>query len=128
MKDSFELLVFLKNKNLLQDSPKLWWPNAGTEKIIFTSILTQNTKWENVEKTMLILEKYGINNLRHMSEVPISQLVELIQSCGFKNQKSKRLKQLAINILEDYGEFKVFQETVTRQMASISKRHRRRKC
>ncbi len=115
MENSFDILKFLKEKNLLNKSPKLWWPNAGSETIIFTSILTQNTKWENAQKSMDNLEKNNINNILNMSKVSIEELTILIKPSGFKNMKAKRLKQLAINIIEDYEDFNYFQENVDRE-------------
>jgi endonuclease-3 related protein len=115
MRDSFDILKFLKSKNLLENSPKLWWPNAGTEKIIWTAILTQRTKWENVEKSMKNLEENKIDDMFSISQVSTIELANFIQPSGFKNQKSKRLKQLAINIIEDYQDFNTFQKNVTRQ-------------
>ena len=50
--NSYELLMCLKEKNLLQNKPKYWWPNVGSFEVVVGAILTQNTKWENVERAL----------------------------------------------------------------------------
>jgi len=109
---SIDLYLELKNKHLLKNKPKYWWPNVGSEWCLITTILTQNTKWENVEKSMNNLGEFNIEKLIEIDE---NYLAELIAPSGFKNQKSKRLKLLANNIIEDFGSFENFKEEVTRE-------------
>jgi len=108
----FELYLFLKNQNLLQNSPKYWWPNAGSEWCLISTILTQNTKWENVLKSM---QNLGDINLKNLIEIDEFELSQKIAPSGFKNQKAKRLKLLAKNIIQDYGDFESFKENVSRE-------------
>jgi len=115
----------LREKNLLENRPKYWWPNAGTFEVVVGALLTQNTKWENVEK--------ALNNLKQLqsSQVPSSKvnelkvediasfdplyLAELIKPAGFYNQKAKRLIALSRNILRDFGSFEAFRDNVSRE-------------
>ena len=39
---------------------KFWWPRYGTFWVIIGAILTQNTKWTNVEKSLLNLENANV--------------------------------------------------------------------
>jgi endonuclease-3 related protein len=112
IENSFELYRFLDSKNLLENSPKYWWPNVGTEWCLVSAILTQNTRWKNVEKSMLNL---GEISLQKLMEIDENYLSLLITPSGFKNQKAKRLKLLAKNILEEFGNFKSFKEEVNRE-------------
>ena len=57
--NSYELLIELRKKDLLKNKPKFWWPNVGTFEVVVGAILTQNTKWENVEKA---IKKLRIEN------------------------------------------------------------------
>ena len=50
--NSYELLMELIEKNLLDNKPKYWWPNVGTFEVVVGAILTQNTKWGNVRKLL----------------------------------------------------------------------------
>ena len=51
-KNSSKIYNFLKDKNLLQNTSEYWWPKAGTFEVIVGTILTQNTTWKNVEKSL----------------------------------------------------------------------------
>ena len=114
--NSYELLIYLREKDLLKNSPKYWWPNVGTFEVVVGAILTQNTKWENVEKA---LEKWkkekGEWRVEDLLIVDEGYLAEVIKPVGFYNQKAKRLKLLAKNILDDFGDFESFKENVDRE-------------
>ena len=113
--NSFELLVFLKNKNLIDDEPLNWWPTNSQFDIFLGSILTQNTKWTNVEKSLENLHKLNIQTLEDIVEIDIDVFINAIAPSGFKNQKSKRLKQIAKNILEEFTDFDSFCKNVDRK-------------
>ncbi len=109
---ALDLYLFLKDKNLLKNAPKYWWPNAGTEWGLISAILTQNTKWQNVEKSMNNLDDVSLEYLIQIDERVLAQK---IAPSGFKNQKAKRLKLLAKNIMDEFGDFENFPENVTRE-------------
>jgi len=113
---SYELLIFLRKKNLLKNKPKRWWPNFGTFEVVVGAILTQNTKWENVEKALKNLkmksEKLQVEEIA--SYDPLF-LAEMVKPAGFYNQKAKRLIILSRNILRDFGDFENFKENVDRE-------------
>ena len=114
--NSYELLKELKQKNLLKNRPKFWWPGYGTFEVVLGAVLTQNTKWENVEKALQQLkvksEKLKVEEIALYDPV---YLAELIKPAGFYNQKSKRLIALSRNILRDFGDFETFKENVDRE-------------
>jgi endonuclease-3 related protein len=110
--NSYELLVELRKKNLLRNSPKYWWPNAGSFEVVIGAILTQNSKWEKVEIALNNLKNISLEELAEFNEF---ELAPMIQSVGFYNQKSKRLILLAKNILKEFGSSEEFQELVTRE-------------
>ena len=119
--DSFDLLKFLKNQNLLENSSEFWWPNENDFEIVIGAILTQNTKWENVEKSLKNLKNLNLLSLEALVEVDLSVLTNAITPSGFKNQKSLRLKKLANNILEEFFDFENFQENVNREWLLLQK-------
>jgi len=114
--NSYELLTELRKKDLLKNSPKYWWPNAGSFEVVVGTVLTQNTKWENVQK---VLNNYksenGEWNLEEVATFEPSYLAEIIKPAGFYNQKAKRLIALSRNILRDFGDFENFKENVDRE-------------
>jgi endonuclease-3 related protein len=111
-KDSFEIYTFLKGKELLKNSPHYWWPNAGTFEVVVGVILTQNTTWKNVEKSLLNLQ--GRLSLEHFVMLDEEVIKKKIHPSGFYNQKAPRLLRLALNIKNEFGTFKLFQKSVDR--------------
>ncbi len=114
--NSYELLIQLREKKLLINKPKFWWPNYGSFEVVVGAILTQNTKWENVQKA---LEQWRMENgewrMENIILYDINYLAEIIKPVGFYNQKSKRLIALSRNILNDFGDFENFKENVDRE-------------
>ena len=97
MNSSFELLVALKNKGYLKTTrDPLWWPRSGTFWVIIGAILTQQAKWENVEKSMENLERASIDSLEKLSMLPLESLLEHIRPSGFYNTKAKNLHLLTM--------------------------------
>ncbi|PAF42912.1 3-methyladenine DNA glycosylase [Helicobacter sp. 11S03491-1] len=121
MFDSYDILVALKKLGLLQNSPAWWWPNALSFEVVIGAILTQNTKWENVEKSLKSLKNYSLLNgddeksLNNIACIQKEILASHIGSSGFFNQKSIRLILLCQNILEDFGSFGNFVMNVDRE-------------
>ncbi|NPA54898.1 MAG: 3-methyladenine DNA glycosylase [Epsilonproteobacteria bacterium] len=110
----YEIYCELRDKNLLINKPKYWWPNAGSVWCLISTILTQNTKWQNVTKSMSNLSSIAPINLEMLLDIPQDYLATLIAPSGFKNQKSHRLKLLAHNIINDFGDFETFKDNVER--------------
>ncbi|AXH14140.1 3-methyladenine DNA glycosylase [Malaciobacter mytili] len=111
--NSYELLVFLKEQNLLENSPKFWWPSSDDFEILVGAILTQNTKWINVEKSLQNLKKLELLSLETLANADINLLINAIAPSGFKNQKASRLKLLCKNIIKTFETFETFQKSVT---------------
>ena len=118
-KNSFEIYKFLEDKNLLENSSKYWWPNVGTFEVLIGAILTQNTSWKNVEKSLENLASFlEFESFLTLDE---STLKEMIKPSGFYNQKAPRLLQLSFNIKRDFNDFKNFQANVTREWLLMQK-------
>ena len=109
---SLEIYHYLDLKELLKNSPKLWWPNAGSFEVVVGAILTQNTTWKNVEKSLKNLD--GFLSLERFITLREDKLKELIKPSGFYNQKAPRLLALAQDIYDTFYTFDKFQEKVTR--------------
>ena len=115
--DSFELFEFLKVKKgyLKELRDPLWWPNSGKFEVVVGAILTQQTKWQKVEKALMNLKQNALLKLEALAICDTKLLATLIKPSGFYNTKAKRLKLLANNILRDFGSFEVFQNEVSRE-------------
>jgi len=113
--DSFALLQALKNAGYLQTTrDPLWWPHSGTEKVVMGALLTQQTKWERVEESLALLEAEEICSLAALANADIEKIRLCIKPSGFYNTKAQRLKLLASNILQTYGDFVTFQQETDR--------------
>jgi endonuclease-3 related protein len=102
----------LEALKLLEEHPPCWWPNTGTFEVVIGAILTQNTSWHNVEKSLKALE--GTLTLERFLNISESELKAAVRPSGYYNQKSERLRLLAKNIEESFGTFEFFQNRVTR--------------
>ena len=91
---------FLKEKDLLKNSPRYWWPNYGSFEVVVGAILTQNTTWKNVEKSLQNLQ--GYTTLESFLQLDEETLKKAIKPSGFYNQKAPRLLQLTKNIKKDF--------------------------
>lgn len=67
------------------------------------AVLTQNTSWFNVEKTIDTLSRSGLLDPVKILDVPQSELAASIRQSGYYNQKARKLKILAAFLLD--GEY-----------------------
>jgi endonuclease-3 related protein len=116
MNNSYEILEVLVKADLIKDErDQYWWPNSRTFEVVVGAILTQQTKWQNVEKALGNLHENNLLNLNVLAEIDVDTLAQLIKSSGFYNMKAKRLKDLCIAIVRDFGDFESFKELVSRE-------------
>lgn len=115
MKNSYELLLYLKKRELLKDSHEYWWPSHGCIQTVLGAILTQNTRWTNVETSLQNLKNIKLTTLEDIANADIEALTLAITPSGFKNQKAQRLTLLCKNILNTFKDFKTFQAEVDRK-------------
>ncbi|MGB5793539.1 3-methyladenine DNA glycosylase, partial [Poseidonibacter sp.] len=112
--NSYDLFIYLKDQNLIDETNEYWWPSSTSFEVLLGAILTQNTKWTNVEKSLENLKKLNINSLENLANIPLETLTNAITPSGFKNQKAIRLILLANNILDEYSNFENFCSNTTR--------------
>lgn len=88
-----------------------WWPADSREEVIIGAVLTQNTSWKNVEKSLDKLRKNSLITLSDIATAPPELVMESIRSSGFYNQKSLYLRELSRKITEKYGTLENLQST-----------------
>ncbi len=115
MNNSYELWLALKKLDLLKESPEFWWPKSGTFEVVVGAILTQQTKWQNVETSLSNLQNSNLLELETLSQTPIMILEEHIRPSGYYKKKAKVLKNLCGEILESFGDFDTFKNAVSRE-------------
>jgi endonuclease-3 related protein len=111
--DLFEEL-YRKNQNITARD-EYWWPNSRTFEVVIGAILTQQTKWENVEKSLDNLAKNSLMSVEKIAVCDDFVLSEMIKPSGFYNTKAERLKNLCVAIIEDFDDFDTFCEDVSRE-------------
>ncbi|CZE47591.1 3-methyladenine DNA glycosylase [Campylobacter geochelonis] len=92
-----------------------WWPNYGSFEVVVSAVLTQQTKWENVEKSLLNLAKFNTLSLEEIAKIDVESLANLIKPSGFYNNKAKRLNALCKAVVSEFGDFESFKEYVSRE-------------
>lgn len=112
-----EDLFLVLNKEVIFDFKEnpFWWPEFGSFWVVIGAVLTQNTKWENVEKSFLNLKNAGVQSLEDVANLSEQNLANLIKPSGFYNTKAKRLSMLCKNILDKFGSFEEFMKNVSRK-------------
>jgi len=103
--------------NILFESfgPQHWWPGETKFEIVVGAVLTQNTSWKNVEKSIKELKENNLLEFEKILNVNENVLQEKIRSSGFYKQKARRLKNLVMKIKEKYGTFENFLENGERE-------------
>ncbi len=76
------------------------WPLIGGFKpdwleVVLGSVLTQNTRWENVENTIPRMKSRGLVTLEEVHRCPLGELESAIRPAGFFRQKTRTIKGLA---------------------------------
>ncbi|HIJ06961.1 MAG: HhH-GPD family protein [Methanomicrobiales archaeon 53_19] len=99
-KDCIKSLISVLNKTYGTIS---WW-DAPFDEVAIGAILTQQTRWENVEAALTRLRSAGLNTLAAITTADPADLESCIRCTGFYRVKSARLRRLASFILEEYDE------------------------
>jgi endonuclease III related protein len=71
-----------------------WWP-GGIDEVLIGAVLTQQTRWENVEKGLRVLKERNLCSLSAIYDADPEEVWDAIRCTGFYRVKTKRLKALA---------------------------------
>ncbi|MCG6929704.1 MAG: endonuclease III domain-containing protein [Desulfofustis sp.] len=80
-----------------------WWPAQTPFEVVVGAVLTQNTNWRNVERSISSLKQANLLSFEAMLAVPEIDLAACITSSGYYNVKARRLKNLLHMIEADYS-------------------------
>ncbi len=83
--------------------PQAWWPADAPLEVMVGAVLTQNTNWRGVEKSIANLRHSGLLSLDNLNEVETGKLAGLIRASGYFNLKAGRLKNLISLVVKDYA-------------------------
>lgn len=80
-----------------------WWPAETPFEVAVGAILTQQTRWESVERAIANLKKAHLLHPHRLASVERSILEEHIRCTGFYRQKAERLQAIARYFAENNG-------------------------
>lgn len=75
--------------------PTDWWPAETPFEIMVGAILTQNTAWGNVDRSMAALKSADALDPHVIASMGPEDLRELIRPSGFQRNKAKALRSLS---------------------------------
>ncbi|MGD1004184.1 MAG: Fe-S cluster assembly protein HesB [Methanoregulaceae archaeon] len=79
-----------------------WW-QGDIDEVLIGAILTQQTRWENVERALKELKRQGLCSIEAISLTNKKSVQMAIRSNGFYRIKTERLKSLASFVMGRYG-------------------------
>ena len=82
--------------------PQHWWPGDSPFEIAVGAILTQNTNWTNVEKSIASLKNKRALSAKGIHEMKTEKLALFIRPAGYFNVKARRLKAFIHFLINDY--------------------------
>jgi endonuclease III related protein len=80
-----------------------WWPGETAFEVCVGAILTQNTNWGNVEKSIANLKREKVLSPDKLYKLSVSELARLIHPSGYFNVKAARLHSFLKILMEDCG-------------------------
>ncbi len=94
-------MIQVYNKLLAALGPKFWWPADTPFEVVVGAVLTQQTRWENVERAIQNLKKQGLMEPEPLSKADIEEVEAHIRCTGFYRQKAKRVKSISTFFFEN---------------------------
>jgi endonuclease-3 related protein len=79
-----------------------WWP-GDTDEVMIGAILTQQTRWENVVRSLGHLRHQGLCSIATINNAEPGNLEKAIMCSGFYRIKARRLKSLSAHVTGEYG-------------------------
>jgi len=73
-----------------------WWPADTSFEVMVGAVLTQNTRWENVEMAIARLKQADMLDAKRICDCNREQLIEHIRPSGFFRQKSRYLQAISL--------------------------------
>ena len=67
------------------------------------AISTRQTWWENVKRALVNLKKKGLSSLDTIFPAEMQEIEDAVRCTGFYRVRARRLKSLAMHVMEMYG-------------------------
>ncbi|MDD5614717.1 MAG: endonuclease [Candidatus Methanoperedens sp.] len=113
-------MIKIYNELLNQFGHKNWWPADTPFEVVVGAVLTQQTKWENVEKAIRNLKDNGLMAAKPLAGADLSNLEGLVRCTGFYRQKAKRLKDISTFFYENPDIFEKPAEDIREMLLDLN--------
>lgn len=80
----------------------VWW-DALPDEVVIGAVLTQQTRWENVERALALLKDAGVCTVEGVDRADQAVVEAAVRCTGFYRVKTARLKRLCRRICEMGG-------------------------
>lgn len=80
---------------LAEFGPQYWWPAETEFEVIVGALLTQQTRWESVERAIENLKEQSLLTPEALADADQGTIEECIRCTGFYRQKAERLQLLS---------------------------------
>lgn len=80
--------------------PQHWWPGDTPDEVIVGCVLTQNTRWENVERVIESIRERGLIDPRRYTKLSREELALRLRGCGTYRRKAEYLQNLGKYLLD----------------------------
>lgn len=97
-----------------------WWPADTPFEVAIGAVLTQQTRWENVECAIRNLKERGLMEPKPLFMVRDEELEGLIRCTGFYRQKAKRLKNISAFFHKNPGILELPENTLRELLLSLN--------
>ncbi|OPY31241.1 MAG: endonuclease III [Methanomassiliicoccales archaeon PtaU1.Bin124] len=81
----------------------VWWPSESPFEVMVGAILTQQTNWNSVSRSLEMMRRGGLLEVDKMAECDLAVLEEMVRPTGFYRQKASRLRSMAGHIQRNHG-------------------------
>ncbi len=92
-----------------------WWP-GDTDEVMIGAILTQQTRWENVEQALRLLKERNLCSLSALCAADLPDIESAIRCTGFYRMKARRLRALAAFVIDSCGGVSVMDTIPTEEL------------
>jgi len=88
-------MIKLYEKLFSEFGDQNWWPAETSFEVAVGAILTQQTRWENVERAITNLRKTGLLQPETLATAERDVIEEQIRCTGFYRQKTERVQAIS---------------------------------
>lgn len=81
----------------------IWWPSDSPFEVMVGAILTQQTNWNNVSRSLDMLRGAGLLEVDRLASCDLGALEGMVRPTGFYRQKAARLKAMAEHVRLAHG-------------------------